>query len=145
MSRKTCLYEVSDEKSRDHGKLFHISEKSAYEAERWALRAFFAMANSGIEVPEDMEGMGIAGLASMGMNALGKIRFEDAEPLLEEMMQCVRIIPDPNKTNVMRPLIEDDIEEIKTRLILRREVFKLHVDFLEPAAPSTSGRAAAKA
>lgn len=140
--RKKSTYTVTDENSRDKDKVFHISEMSAYAAERWAIKAFFALANAGLDIPPEYENMGMEGLLAMGIKSLGKIRFEDAEPLLDEMMQCVRIIPDPNKPNVIRDLIDEDIEEVKTRLILRKEVFQLHLGFSPAADPSTSGQAA---
>jgi len=68
------------------------------------------------------------------MNLL-KIPFEAAKPLLDEMMGCVQIVPSPN---VKRPLIEDDIEEVKTRLMLRKAIWDLHMDFFLDADKSTS-------
>ncbi|XPE68477.1 hypothetical protein ACNKHP_21825 [Shigella boydii] len=41
----------------------------------------------------------------------------------------MQFVPDPKKRSIRRPLVEEDIEEIITRLNLRAEVFKLHVDF----------------
>jgi len=140
--RQKIEYTVTDEKSRDNGKTFIITEMSAYAAEKWALKAFFAMANAGIEIPDDYQSLGMEGLVAMGLNALGHMRFEEAEPLLDEMMLCVRIMPDRNKPSVIRNLIEDDIEEIKTRLLLRKEVLQMHMGFSLAADPSTSGQAA---
>lgn len=54
------------------------------------------------------------------------------------MFECITIIPDPSKPNVTRALIEDDIEEVATRLKLRIEIFKLHVDFFTAVSPSIS-------
>ncbi|MEG4669546.1 hypothetical protein UXP85_25165, partial [Enterobacter cloacae] len=58
----------------------------------------------------------------------------DARPLLDELMKCVQAVPNPADQNIKRPLIDDDTEEVMTRLKLRGEVFKLHVDFLTAAA-----------
>lgn len=44
------------------------------------------------------------------------------------------LLPDPANQSVKRNLIDDDTEEVMTRLKLRGEVFKLHVDFLTAAA-----------
>ncbi|EPK3139487.1 hypothetical protein [Enterobacter cloacae] len=49
-------------------------------------------------------------------------------------MKCVQAVPNPADQNIKRPLIDDDTEEVMTRLKLRGEVFKLHVDFLTAAA-----------
>lgn len=135
--RKTLTYTVTDE-GRDQGKTFLITEMSAADAEDWALRAFFALMNSGIDIPDEVADMGFAGIASIGLKALGKVEYSKAKPLFEDMMDCVRIVPDPGKPNVVRALIDTDIEEVATRLKLRSEVFKLHTDFLAPAAVSTT-------
>ena len=54
-------------------------------------------------------------------------------------------MPDPSKPHVVRNLIEEDIEEITTRLKLRGEVWKLHTGFLKAVAPSISGGSLAAA
>ena len=133
--RKTLRYTVTDS-GRDHGKVFLITEMSASDAEDWALRAFFALMNSGIDVPDEVADMGFAGIASVGLKALGKVEYSKAKPLFDDMMTCVQVMPDPAKPNVVRSLIDTDIEEVTTRLKLRSEVFKLHTDFLAAAAPS---------
>ena len=45
------------------------------------------------------------------------------------MMTCVAFLPDPARPQVIRQLVETDIEEIATRLRLRDEVIALHVGF----------------
>ena len=54
------------------------------------------------------------------------------------MFACVKIKPDAAHRNVVRDLVDDDIEEISTRLTLRAEVMKLHTDFLRAGGPQTS-------
>ena len=49
-------------------------------------------------------------------------------------MKCVQAVPDPANQSVKRNLIDDDTEEVITRLKLRSEVFKLHVDFFTATA-----------
>ncbi len=106
----------------------------ASQAEKWAAKAFLALAKSGVEIPEDIASAGLAGVASMGLKALAGMTFADAEPLMDEMFACVQIIPDPARPEVVRALIEDDIEEIATRLRLRKDIFALHTDFFTTAA-----------
>lgn len=141
MARKTATITISDE-GRDRGKTFILREMSAYQAERWAMRALLALARSGFDVPDNFMSLGLAGIAAIGMRALGGMSFEDAEPLLNEMMDCVMIVPDPARPQVSRALVEDDIEEVATRLKLRMEVFNLHTSFLQAVARSTSAAAA---
>lgn len=141
MARKT-EYVTIDKAGRDLGKTFVITEMSAFATERWATKAFLALANSGIDLPQGMAmgmqgmaSMGMQGMASMGLEALGKIKYDDAEPLLDEMLECVQI--KPSEKAPPREIItgdDGDIEEIATLLTLRMAIFKLHVNFSTPAA-----------
>lgn len=142
MARQTANYTVTDD-GRDRGKVFVITEMPASKAESWAMRALLALMAGGVEVPDGFERMGMAGMAEVGLRALTGLKWEVAEPLLAEMWGCVQIMPDPSKPHVVRALIEEDIEEVVTRIKLRAEVWKLHTDFLKAVAPSISGQAAA--
>lgn len=133
MARKTSTYTVSDD-GRDKGKIFVLTELPASRAEAWAMRALLALMRSGAQLPDGFENMGMAGMAEMGIRALGGLSWEVAGPLLEEMWECVQIQPDPKNANLVRPLIEEDVEEIKTRVMIRAEVWKLHADFLKGVA-----------
>ena len=120
---------------RDIGKQFHITEMSASQAENWAFKLILAIGNAGIEIPESLAAQGVAGLLAVGYMNLLKIPFEAAKPLLDEMMGCIQVVP---SANLKRPLIEDDIEEVKTRLALRKAVWDIHTDFFLDGKESTS-------
>lgn len=143
MARKQHAIVIETE-GRDSGKMFILNEMSATQSEKWAARALLAMAKSGMEVPDDIATGGLAGVAALGIKALGGMAFEDAEPLLDEMFSMVSFVPDPSRPTIKRgygglgPLIEDDIEEISTRLRLRKELFFLHINFIMPVAGSIS-------
>ena len=137
MARKISTYTVGD-KGRDLGKTFLLTEMPSAQAEKWAMRAVLAMIKEGIELPEGFESAGMAGLATLGISFVGKLPFDTAELLMDEMFQCIQIMPNPNDRNVVRQLIADDIEEVATRVKLRLSIWKLHVDFSKAAAPSTS-------
>lgn len=126
--RKTAHFTVSSE-GRDKGKEFIITELPAWEAEEWAIQAFLALASCGIEVPDDVKSAGFAALAGSMFDSIGKLDYQKAKPLLDKMMDCVKFIPDPKRPNVTRALVPDDIEEVKTRLELRLQVWKLHAAF----------------
>jgi hypothetical protein len=144
MARATLNYKVTDE-GRDKDKVFVLTELPASKAESWAMRAILALMAGGVELPEGFDRMGMAGMAEVGIKALSGLKWEVAEPLLAEMWQCVQIMPDPSKTHIIRNLIEEDIEEIATRVKLRAEVWKLHTGFLKAVAPSISGGSPAAA
>ena len=137
MSRKVTTYRITDE-GRDEGKVFILTEMSASRAENWAMRALLALIHGGVELPEGFERMGMAGMAELGIKALSGLQWDEAAPLFDEMWSCVQIQPDPTKPQVVRNLIEEDIEEISTRLKIRMEVWKLHTDFLKAVAPLIS-------
>lgn len=135
MARTTLNYTVEDE-GRDSGKVFTLTELPASRAESWAMRAILALMAGGVNLPDGFENLGMAGMAEIGIKSLSGLKWEVAEPLLDEMWQCVRIIPDPSKPHVIRNLIEEDIEEVSTRIKIRAEVWKLHTGFLMAAVPS---------
>lgn len=133
----TCPFE-----GRDKGKMFYIKEMPAARAEKWAMRAFLALAHAGIEVPEEMQGAGWAALAVIGLRALGRMAYSEFEPLMDEMMECVEFIPDQSKPSYHRKMLMDegseDVEEAKTLFWLRSEVFELHTGFSIAGALLTS-------
>jgi hypothetical protein len=133
--RHTANYTVTAE-GRDKGKLYVITEMSAEQGESWATRALLAIMAGNIDLPENFESLGMAALASLGVRALASLKWEVAKPLLDEMFECIQIIPDKKKTHVSRDLIESDIEEIPTRFQLRLEWWKLHMGFLTAVLPS---------
>ena len=137
MARNTANYTVTDE-GRDQGKVFVLTEMPASRADSWAMRALLALMAGGVEVPPGFDRMGMAAMAEMGIKALVGLKWEVAEPLLAEMWSCVQIMPDPTKPHVIRNLIEEDIEEITTRIKLRAEVWKLHTGFLKAVVHSIS-------
>jgi hypothetical protein len=140
MARKTKTI-VIDQEGRDKGKMFVVHEMSATQAEKWAMKAFLALARSGVQIPDNIAEQGFAGIAILGLRALGQMDYDDAEPLLDEMFSMVAYVPDKMQPNVKRgcngvgPMIEDDIEETYTRLLLLKEMIALHTDFFTNAAP----------
>lgn len=141
MARNFLNFTIVDD-NRDKDKVFVITEMSASQAESWAMRAILALTANGVELPEGFERMGMAGIAELGLKALGGLKWEIAEPLLDEMFTCVKYMPDSAKPHIVRPLHESDIEEVVTRIKLRIEIWKLHTDFLKAVAPSTPAKAA---
>lgn len=133
MARKEIYYTVED-KGRDQGKAFFIREMAASQAEWWAIRAGLAMAKNGVNLPDNFSDMGMAGMAKVGLEMVAQISPDEARPLLDELMKCIQFVPDPANQSIKRALIDDDTEEVMTRLKLRSEVFKLHVDFFATVA-----------
>ena len=149
MARRVAI--IRGTSGRDKGKAYMLTEMPASQAERWAMRAIMAMASSGAEMPDGMEGAGLAGIASMVAGAdpdtpalamlargalvlFSRVPFDVAEQLMADMFSCVTFVYDQSKPDGTRYLIEDDIEEVATRLKLRAELLKLHLGFSSAAA-----------
>lgn len=151
MSRHTKVVTITAP-GRDRGKVFVITEMDADKGERWALRTLFALSRGGIEVPPGMFDQGWIGLANLmpyvlviGLRSLHGAQWLEVEPLLDEMMECVRW--SPPGTNQREDLLQtihpgaaSQIEEISTRFHLRKEVLQLHMGFSLADALSTSGQ-----
>ncbi|MGJ4855506.1 hypothetical protein ACN6KF_001452 [Labrys sp. La1] len=142
--RKTSDVTITED-GRDQGKTFQIREMSALKAERWAMRALIAVGKSGVDLPEGFASGGMRSLAIVGVQAIMRMDFADAEPLLDEMLDCIAVKPDPKRPEVVRPLmVDEDIEEVSTLLRLRQEVLELHTSFFskgrtsEPTSPAPS-------
>ena len=138
MARREKKFTVvsEDPENRDKGKNFLLTEMSAVQAEKWAARALLALLKSGIELPENAASAGLAGVAAVGIKAFGAIPWDLAEPLLDEMMSCVRFIP-PAKNVEPMLLLPDMIEEVTTLLAIRKELLELHLGFSLAAKLST--------
>lgn len=117
-----------DAEGRDKGKTFVIKEMSASDAEWWAVRAIKGVIAAGVSVPDHLQGAGMAAIAVMGLRAFAEMHPRDLKELMDEMFECVYIQRDNNPNIVQRPL-EEDIEEIATRLKLREEWLEVHTGF----------------
>lgn len=133
MSRKTKTVTVEME-GRDRGKKFLLTELPAVQADKWANRALSAIGRANHDIAADLGTFGMAGIAVVGLRALMSVPWDELEPLLEEMMGCVQIVP---SSGMARALIEGDIEEVLTFSWLRSEVLDVHVGFSLSAALST--------
>lgn len=123
--------------NRDAGKTFVLTEMPADQAERWATRALLQLAAAGVEMPDGAVGAGLAGFAEMSVQALDKIDYDKVEPLLDEMMGCVKYQPLAAGVPPQALLHGEasQIEEVSTRFTLRMEILKLHTGFSAAAKP----------
>lgn len=128
---------------RDKGKIFRITEASAIKTDKWGTRAMLAISKSGVEIPDDLLKMGLAGMMMIGVYRLGSVSWADLEPLLDEMLTCVTVQPNPN-SDFFRDLYPDDIEEVSTISFLRKEIFTLHTGFSMPDPQLKSPEATAE-
>lgn len=129
--------QITIEHGRDKGRVFLITEMSAAHADNWAMRALIALANGGADLGGISPQQGMIGMARVALDALGRLKADDAIPLLNELLDCVQIIPESGRP---RPLNMDfnDVEDFTTLWRLRKEVFALHTDFLQHAFGRTT-------
>lgn len=137
--RKTEIVKVpADWGKRDAGKVFLLTEWPAARAEKWAVRALLALNRSGGEIPLNVAGIGMEGIAVIGINTFLRGNVDAAEiiPILDELLDCVKFIRDTSARDqatgmpVATPIVsDDDIEEIVTRAWLRSEVLRVHINF----------------
>lgn len=145
MARLSELVTLTE--GRDRGKQFRLSEMYADAGERWAYRALLAISRSGVNVPPGLLDQGWAGLAAMmpyliviGFQGLSGARWEELEPLLNEMMACVMYQPPgpyPPQPLGEGPTLQ--VEEVKSLATLKMAVLKLHVDFSAAVSPQATG------
>jgi hypothetical protein len=137
--RKTSTYTV-DSEGRDKGKSFLLTEMAATKAEDWAIRVMLALGAANVDIPDGALQLGMAALAEIGLKKLFAIDAVSIRPLLAELMECVEFVPNLQKPQVKvgYPLFESQVEEVKTLLMLKWEVLKLHISFLQAASLSES-------
>lgn len=136
MARKILDFQIPGTRTdevgqRDCGKTFRITEMPADQAERWAVRAFLILAESGVDVGNLDDSPSMAGIAALGFQALRKVDPDRVQPLLDEMLACVVYVPELAGAPVQKilPGASSQIEDVGTRMILRRAVFELHTGF----------------
>jgi hypothetical protein len=116
---------------RDKGKNFLITEMPAYQAEKWAMRAFLALKGSESQIPLEVKNLGMVGVAIIGINVFlrASVNFQELSPLLDEMFTCVKALPNPQDLNSARSVIEGEILDVPTLGWLRSQVLELHTGF----------------
>lgn len=132
---------------------FVIRQMSAWALEKWMYRAFILIARAG---GDKIEGFSIsdAKAAVRGIQrgkkaentmekivqVIGGLDFDEAEPLLDALFDCVRLVPDGTpgvEMKLDRPTIDGNIESPLTLLRLRAEVVKFNFSFFHSDKKST--------
>lgn len=124
MARLVSTYTESAA-GRDHGKKFVVTEMDPRSGHRWASRLLFAILNSGGDVSPEILSAGLAGVARMGIAAALKIPHDVAEPLMDELLECVEVLAD---NGIQRQVMPGDIEEILTIFRLQISAWNLHIE-----------------
>jgi hypothetical protein len=118
---------IGTDGGRDAGKRFKVTEATAMEAEDFIADLLGAMFRGETNVEGIFSG-GWEVVAKVGIKALLGLQKSERKPLLDRMMKCVTIMPNPNNA-FARDLTENDIEEMSTLLQLQDEVIRMHTGF----------------
>ncbi|MDR2077024.1 MAG: hypothetical protein LBP61_08890 [Desulfovibrio sp.] len=137
MARKETIVTLQD---RDRELSFKIREMPATRLESWIIRALLLIAGSGKGVPEgtDIRAAGYF-LAEKGLAALGSLDFDQARPLLDDLLGCCSLVIDKLEKRLTPEIADDHIEDVRTIFALRLEALKLNLGFLGPEAGRLSG------
>lgn len=123
---------------RDAGKHFLITEASAMQAEKWAWKLWIAVKGTSASIPENIAPLGMIAVAIRGINSFlaADVEFEKLEPLLDELMTCIKIVRDPGTPDpalegvpLATSVMPDDVQEPRTITWLRGEVVRVHTNF----------------
>ena len=137
MARKTLEITIDDD-NRDKGKTFYLEEMAIDAAEYWATRALAIITKHNIQIPDDAKSGGMAAIAAVGVQMLVNANIEESFPLMDELMACVTVHPDPSHPQLVRKLAPGDVEEIGTKMRLKFALLGLHLGFSNAVAPSIS-------
>jgi hypothetical protein len=137
MARKEITIDIQD---REQLLTFKIREMSATKLESWIIRALLLVAGSGALAPggSDLGTLG-AYLAEKGPTALGNVDYEQAKPLLDELLACCSRVVERVEERCTPESVDNYILDVKTLFRLRMEASKLNLGFLGPEVERLSG------
>lgn len=121
-----------DGKNRDGGKTYLLTEMPAKPAELWAFRVLQGGLESDFELDAIFSGAPLAKLAELGLKfilkSLAKMPWQVADELMQQMMDRVQIVLPDGKS---RSLLDgsQDIMEVSTRVLLKKEIISLQLGF----------------
>lgn len=131
---------IDNEKSRDNGKKYHITEMNVLDIDEWSIRFGCAMARGGLDIRTInlQNGIssdtinGILELCNIGIMGLGNMPPREVMDLLTELVdRCVQFVPSDGIKRKLDIRNAKDVVEVKTLWILRKEAFNLHTGFFE--------------
>jgi len=125
--------EITIEEGRDAGKTFKVTEMSAVQMDRWAMKALCLFGKGGTSVIDVLK-MSITDL----LDSFFKLDYEKAEPLLNELLACASFKKDGVYVNMSGSLVDSVVEDSSTLSRLRYEALKLCFGFFVQGGESES-------
>jgi hypothetical protein len=137
MARKEIVIDIQD---REQLLTFKIKEMPASKMDAWILRAGSLLASAW---KQTMAGKTPADLGNISLenelSILGKIDYEKAEPLLNELLSCCSRVVEKIEEHCTPQSVDNYILDVSTLFKLRLEAIKLNLGFLKPAAARLFG------
>ena len=121
MARKTATI-VIEEKNRDAGTRFVVTEMSAANGSRFAFQIFQLLAASGLDI--NLKGLGTAEVIRLIMGAINALHPDQFDQYKAQLMECVQW-QSPTDHKTTRKLMDGDVEEISTVYRLMFEALRL--------------------
>lgn len=136
MARKVEFAEIKD---GDNVLRFRITQMSASKLEDWLFRAALCLGPA-LDLPDGtgLDAIG-AELAKRGFSELSKVQYEQAKPLLDEMLATAeRDLGNGQYMPVTLSTIDGYIESVQALFQLRIACFKANLSFFGNGVPSSS-------
>ena len=125
---------------------FKIREMSALQLEGWIIRAGLLLASTGLldERKGDLSNPGELArqvsetIGGGGLAALGRLDFDAARPLLDELLGCCFHLVDGVAHPLTPGTVDGVIADVRTLLALRKEALALNFSFFGQGGQSAS-------
>lgn len=117
-----------------HDLTFNIKKMSATQLERWMLRASILLAKGADIDISDISGAKDLIMSGKILKVLGGLNYEEAAPLLEDLLQCCSRISGGVLAQCTSDTVDDYIKDVRTLFRLRLEVLKLNFGFFTEMA-----------
>ena len=129
---KTERIEITE--GRDTGKVFLVEEMPVSRLEKWCARALIAML--GADIPADVAQLAgtsnAAALVQVFQTGLKSLRWQDAEPLYDDLLPQIYVLPQGQERGRLRLSpgnIDAHVQDLKTIFRLRMTVLELSLGF----------------
>ena len=130
---------------RDKELTFKIREMPATKLESWIIRAGLCLADTGLlgsftagaDAGDVMVQAGKA-MSEQGLSLLGKIDYDKAKPLIDELMECCSRLVDGVEHKVTSETLDGYVEDVKTLFTLKKEALAVNFSFFATAGQSTT-------
>lgn len=116
---------------------FVVRQMPAMKAWHWCNKVILLLCAAGADIPVDNGFTGALGyIREHGLGVLGRLDYDKAQPLMEELLsQCYRVV-DRMETQVTADTCEAYIEDMRTLYTLEKEAFMISLPFFTQGGSS---------